>query len=225
GEALFFDGSNTGGSCSNCGNNGAAVMTLVADLFNDQTTLPVQLISFEARRKSGVNVLKWSTARELNSRSFDIERSQDARHFTEIGSVPAAGNAQETRHYEFVDQTTIAQNLYYRLRYTDLDGFSGYSPLRMVPGDAASQHVVLRLFRNPARDGQIDLIIDNDQPGITLSIRLLDGNGRPVQEIELLPDLGRSSACLDANALPPGWYVVAVHTTEGPLSSIPVILQ
>ena len=95
----------------------------------------------------------------------------------------------------------------------------------MVAGGPNESLLSVDLLRNPVRDGQIDLRIDNAHPGIALSIRLLDGTGRPVQVMELLPDLGRSTACLDVGALPPGWYVVAIQTPNESLPAIPVILQ
>ncbi|MDX1477873.1 MAG: lamin tail domain-containing protein [Saprospiraceae bacterium] len=225
GEALFFDGANSGGSCSNCGNNGATVMTLVADLFNDQTTLPVQLVRFEVRRTSNMHLLEWSTSEERNTLGFTIERSPDARHFAEIATVPAAGNSDGIRHYRYEERALAWNNTYYRLRFDDQDGSSGYSPLRMVAGESGSSLVTVELLRNPARSGQIDLRVDNARPGIALSIGLMDATGRPVRVTELLPDLGSSTACLDVGALPPGWYVVAIQTPNESLPAIPVILQ
>ena len=56
--------------------------------------LPVTLLYFNARKNTSTSsLLEWKTSQELNSSHFDVERSNDAMHYINIGKVLAAGNS------------------------------------------------------------------------------------------------------------------------------------
>ncbi len=82
-------------------------------------TLPIDLLSFEARNTEGGNLLTWKTANEINNKGFDIERSENpSNHWTTLGFVSAKNKAAT---YDFTDPTPPAI-AYYRLRQIDNDG-------------------------------------------------------------------------------------------------------
>ncbi len=93
---------------------------------------PVNLISFDARRSGNVNNLTWSTSQEQNTSRFAIERSNDGRNFTEIGTVAAAGNSNVTRNYRFTDANPAKGINYYRLRIIDTDNSFKFSDIKNV---------------------------------------------------------------------------------------------
>jgi hypothetical protein len=67
-------------------------------------------------------VLNWSTATEINSDHFTIERSGNGIDFTPIANIAAAGNSTTTLNYSYTDQTPLYGTNYYRLSETDRDG-------------------------------------------------------------------------------------------------------
>ncbi|MBP8822075.1 MAG: hypothetical protein KBH07_00355 [Flavobacteriales bacterium] len=69
------------------------------------STLPVELISFNAVGAHGGIQLDWTTASETNSAHFTVERSSDALSFMPLIRMPAAGNSQGYRTYSFLDKT------------------------------------------------------------------------------------------------------------------------
>jgi uncharacterized repeat protein (TIGR01451 family) len=92
--------------------------------------LPVLITSFAANLQNPNTVkVNWSTSMEANSDRFEIERSYDARIFTSIGTVSAAGTSNTTKNYSITnDVTTVASPIvYYRLKQIDIDGKSIYS--------------------------------------------------------------------------------------------------
>ena len=86
------------------------------------TVLPVELTKFTGYNDGDVNVLNWTTASELNSLKFEVEKSLDAINFTYIGERPAAGNSSLPLNYSLVDEHPIVGNNYYRLKMIDMDG-------------------------------------------------------------------------------------------------------
>ncbi len=84
--------------------------------------LPVELIGYDGVCNSGTVLLSWVTATEINSEKFIIEKSNDGIEFTHFANIPASGNSNEIRHYNFEDTDTEGNGSYYRLMQKDFDG-------------------------------------------------------------------------------------------------------
>ncbi|HEY6907066.1 MAG TPA: sialidase family protein, partial [Ignavibacteriaceae bacterium] len=67
-------------------------------------TVPVELVSFNARVSGGQNILEWQTSTEKNNRGFEVERSLDNIHFAARGFVAGNGTTTQIHNYTFTDQ-------------------------------------------------------------------------------------------------------------------------
>jgi hypothetical protein len=133
------------------------------------SSLPVELVSFEGTVSENGVQLSWSTATETNSDHFTVERTEDLMGFTDIGSLPAAGNSSISNEYTFRDDRAPAKELFYRLRQVDFDGKVHY------PG---------KLVRiNNQEAGRMPLIspIPNDGTHFTLNLTACDDRDVDVQ--------------------------------------------
>jgi len=85
--------------------------------------LPVELISFTAKRDGTLVVLTWGVATEINNNYFSIYRSKDFKTWEEIGRVIGAGNSSLMKYYTFShvenDKSAV---YYYKLTQTDFNG-------------------------------------------------------------------------------------------------------
>lgn len=110
------------------------------------SSLPVELVRFNAQAKDQKIVLNWTTASEENSRFFVLERSVDNDFFIDITSIPAKNIANS---YEFID-TDISPNTtyYYRLRQEDNDRSWNYSKI-ITAEYKTNSSVEVRIFPNP----------------------------------------------------------------------------
>ena len=125
-------------------------------------TLPVTLSSFAAENAGDKVAVKWTTAKEINSDYFAVERSADGYVFEEIGRKEAAGNNNTPLPYSFTDNTPLQGKSYYRLRQVDIDEKMVYSPavtvtrksnvITLSPSPAADL-LQIRLDETPAEDG------------------------------------------------------------------------
>jgi hypothetical protein len=94
----------------------------------NETALPVELLYFKGNAISTTNHLYWSTASELNSDYFLIEKSFDGIDWDLVGSVNASGNSSQTINYSLTDNDVRFGISYYRLKQFDFDGkFEIYS--------------------------------------------------------------------------------------------------
>ena len=113
------------------------------------TPLPVELLSFDAQRGANnrsVDVL-WTTASELNSDYFTIEKKKDGDDWWVIGTVDAAGTSTSTLNYQLVDHNPVLGNNYYRMKQVDVDGTTFTSEIRVVNFDDFGTTLI---YPNPA---------------------------------------------------------------------------
>jgi len=138
GTRFFSTGSNVAGQLG----DGTTTQSLRYD--RNAQPLPVQLLTFAARRTSAATVsLSWTTANELHNAGFGIEKSRDGSTFERVGFV--AGNCTSPLAHTYSLVVSEHAATYYRLAQTDLRGTITYSPVRWVSGAAG----VLTLYPNP----------------------------------------------------------------------------
>ncbi len=114
-------------------------------------SLPVELTTFKAQPNDQQQTqLTWTTARELNSSHFTVQRSSDGKNFETIRTVAAQGQSSGTVHYSILDANPAYGVNYYQLTQVDLDGTS--HRLRMVSVIVDSPENRLHaVFPNPSR--------------------------------------------------------------------------
>lgn len=118
--------------------------------FNAISTLPVELITFDATLVDDRKVsLDWETASEENSASYTVQRSKDLVVWNDISEVNAAGTSLEAINYQVWDNDPLAGLSYYRLKMIDISAEYSYSENRSVSlGDANT----LSVYPNPVSD-------------------------------------------------------------------------
>jgi hypothetical protein len=165
--------------------------------------LPVQLVRFTATRLAGGAVaLGWTTASELNSARFEVERSLGGVAFAPVATLGAAGSSSQAHTYTTHDANAPAGALYYRLRLVDQDGAATYSPAVTVATGAAAELV---LSPNPARD---QLYFAAEGAGAYTVRSLL---GQEVQRGAAVAGLNQ----LGVGSLPAGIYLLELRTSAG----------
>ncbi len=122
-------------------------LSTTAILLANQTTLPVNLISFSGKASSEGNVLLWSTAGEVNNEGFEIERAADGMTFEKIGFVAGKGTSSARGDYQFIDKQPLA-NAYYRLKQFDSDRSYTLSKSINLKNDAG---IGLIVYPNPVK--------------------------------------------------------------------------
>ncbi len=88
--------------------------------------LPVELLSFTAFTHQHTNTLKWTTATEVNSQGFDVERNLNGS-WAKIGFVAGHGTTNSANEYIFTDNLRSSTKIMYRLKQIDRDGAYTYS--------------------------------------------------------------------------------------------------
>jgi hypothetical protein len=149
-------------------------------LGTQSVALPIRLISFSGSRNKNISALQWVTAGEDNGDRFNIERSTDGLHFSQIASVDGKGGPGN--QYQLAD-TVGAPVLYYRIKVISAAGSYFYSRI-IVLRDNDSHNSYVRVMTNPVT-GSIPLQASVEKP-THLHLQLVDLNGREVLQQEIL---------------------------------------
>lgn len=139
---------------------GAAQYSIWNDDFtvNICTTLPVELVDFEARNLKGKVILNWKTMTEQNNDYFTIEKSTDGANFSEVTTVKGAGNSNKILHYNASDDEPATGISYYRLKQTDANKAFTYSQMVYVNSETEINPLV---YPNPST-GTFKMNIENE---------------------------------------------------------------
>ena len=161
--------------------------------------LPVTMKYFRGNAAENSTILEWETTAEINSSSFDIERSTDAVHFQTMATQAAAGNSKADKYYSYQDYSLPAGLYYYRLKQVDMDGSYEYS--RIISLRINSQAVV-KVFPNPVTE-QLSI-----QSEIEInSVEVINASGVSLQFNKVKTSLFE----LDMRSFPSGLYVIRVN--------------
>lgn len=114
------------------------------------SVVPVQLLSFDAKRKSDIEVkVKWKTTNEWNNKEFVVQRSiGNSDAFMNVGLVPADYSPAFVHSYTFLDKNDDENISYYRLQQIDIANEFKYSRIIAFKGNPA--HESISVYPNPA---------------------------------------------------------------------------
>ncbi len=134
-------------------------------------SLPVDLVSFTAKKVNQDAVLEWSTSREVNSGFYYVERSLNGTDFYPIAQVQSAGNTNALTQYTYLDANIPSGRVYYRLVQYDLDGRYTHSNIVLVNNTKGPEVVVAP---NPFAD-YTTLLINGTDAGVYVKLYNLEG--------------------------------------------------
>ena len=165
--------------------------------------LPLTLLEFKGRVVDREALLSWKTSDEVNTSSFDIERSTDGRSFAAVGNI-AAISQPGINAYSFTDVNVGSLGIpvvYYRLKLIDIDGRFTYSNIITLVMD---NKINVVFYPNPVMNNAT-LTITVNQPAY-LQARIIDNVGSVVRQQQWNVGPGNTSLPVDLSKLSKGMY-------------------
>ncbi|WP_149244297.1 LamG-like jellyroll fold domain-containing protein [Dyadobacter sp. 32] len=160
------------------------------------TALPLRLISFTGTQEATTNNLKWQTADEVNTLSFELESSRDGRSFEKVATIDAVSAGDNS--YGYTDRSIYKGIVYYRLRMIDIDGTFSYSRMVWLSREGKG---AINLYPNPTTD-HLTLSLDNGL--INSEAKLYDASGKLLQTIKI----ASAEELINVKNLPTGVYII-----------------
>ncbi|CAF3927832.1 unnamed protein product, partial [Rotaria sp. Silwood1] len=115
----------------------------------DGIVTPVKFRNYNLKLANEKQIINsWTTATEVNTSHFNIQRSVDGKNFENAGKVDAKGFGS---NYSFTDYLTnnLNSTIYYRLEVVDFNGTKTYSDIKSI---RINNTQAISIFPNPAKN-------------------------------------------------------------------------
>ncbi|GEM_PF-801040 len=134
-------------------NNGATLdgraLAQAEVTFIGNTVLPVEMVAFTAAANRLNADLQWSTATEVNSYGFEIERRQ-TENWEKVGFVTGAGTSNAPHDYTYSDNSLSPGRYVYRIKQIDNNGtFAYYGSAEVEVGITEKKFSLESNYPNP----------------------------------------------------------------------------
>ncbi len=185
--------------------------------------LPVTFINITAAITSNAIAVNWKASCDNMTDRFEIEKSVDGRQFKSIGLLKApVVTAACLIDQSYADHNPVAGNNYYRIKGVDKDGKFAYSPIARIKF-GGNNATAIQLYPNPAKD-VVNVQMMNLAPG-KYTLRLLDANGKLVQNTAITVQLNYQQQMLQVSKLNAGNYILNVINENGKVVSSKQLLK
>ena len=181
--------------------------------------VPITLIDFKGtyNTATGSSLLLWSTATELNSKVFMIERSNDGgSSFSTIGSVNSRGTSNTVMQYQYPDKNPPNGINLYRLKEIDLDGKFQYSNIVSIEVKRR-EGVIYSLYPVPAKN--YSFLYSSETTTKMVDISIIDALGKIIKQQRSYID-NTQPAKLDLSSISPGIYFVRIVSAKNQSTTI-----
>jgi hypothetical protein len=163
--------------------------------------IPLKLLYFNATIIQNDVLVSWKTTNEINTHSFDVERSTDGRNFIKAGKVTAMNSSSE-QIYNYTDAGAALLNtskLYYRLKITDNDGRYNNSQIVLLH---LSQSNSITVYPNPV--SSTTTLSFSNKALLKTIVKLTDMQGKRVKQFTI----NSYQQQIDMSHLPNGLYIL-----------------
>jgi len=168
--------------------------------------IPVDLTSFEVKKKGSMAALDWATASEINNSHFEVMRSNDGSSFEYLGEVAGAGTSTAANNYSFMDERPLEGINYYRLTQYDYNGDREFSDIQQIEFQYNGNGRV-RAMPNPV---STSLTLSADEFLGEMKMILIDKTGKVI--FDQVVDQNESINMVD---IPSGVYIMKLYDTSG----------
>ena len=187
--------------------DGIAIITL--NIIDCAPALSVNLLSFTGKLQNNRALLNWSTSREDEPVSFEVERSTDGVSFLPIATMAGVNNPLlHLNQYQFLDTAMLTGRTFYRLIMLTGSGHRKVSHTVQLNGSAPV--FVVKNIVNPFTS-LLSFDVDVAEGG-KLEVTVSDARGRQVKKKSYVAHAGLNNLMLsDVDGLSTGVYVMQVQ--------------
>jgi DNA-directed RNA polymerase beta' subunit len=153
-------------------------------------------------------LIEWTTAEEINSATYEVQKSVDAKNWNTIAYVMAAVNSSSTSNYSYKDKELTSSLIYYRIKEVDQNGSITYTSIRSIRTETSaslnnikienSEHTVFIQFQQQVKGN--------------VMIRFISLSGQILTQQVVNQPVGQLT--LNANSNLKGNYIVSVSNGQ-----------
>jgi len=174
-------------------------------------SLGIELVSFNGYPRQEGNLLRWTTASEINNAHFVLQCASDGQTFSNIATIKGKDNSSTTQNYQFLDKNATAGLSYYRLMQYDIDGSGKQVGVLSISRQTAANTpplVLSQLYPNPAIS-KIHIQYIANITNATI-VKIFDLSGKERYTANLSPNIGVNDLDIVLGDWQPGVYYVRI---------------
>ena len=183
-------------------------------------SLPVKLISFDAKQKDENIQLSWSIASAINNDYFMVEHSSDGEVFSALEKIDGVGTSNGIMHFAVIDKHPFAGMNYYRLKMVDYDGSFEYSPIRSLSNELNDFYLPYNYFKA----GSAITVSYNTKTSTNYNVNIYDINGGLKFFLQGFASAGEGQFLLPSE-LESGIYIVSINKNDEVVLSRRILIQ
>lgn len=192
-------------------------------VFRQKRFAPVNAILSVRRLNDQTNILNWKVENEIDISTYVAERSSNGHIFSPVFSKTPSANNGVLALYSGQDENNFPSAVFYRIKFTGINGSVGYSNIVELPAIAADPFVEVR--PNPVLGETIQLHFRNFPSG-KYNARLINTNGQVVYRVIILIDQSFGIKVLNTGkSLSSGTYQLELSGTDHRKYPLTVIIQ
>ena len=184
-------------------------------------TLPFTSIKFTGERVGNGNQLKWTVTNEIDVKLYELQRSTNGINFNaivNIGSKASITTSNAKLDYSFIDNNSIANDGYYRVKQIAKDGSISFSNVILLKGLKVTGFVVGNIYPNPAKDVLNVVIASALAKNVAVIITGIDG--KQIIKTNRAVGQGDNNLQIQLTKLSAGSYTIFVADANGNKSNI-----
>ncbi|HMU15775.1 MAG: hypothetical protein JST41_12410 [Bacteroidetes bacterium] len=171
--------------------------------------LPVELTAYNAACDGGKVKVTWTTASEIGTDRYVIEKSANAMEWAPIGEVAAAGNSTSQITYTYYDED-VRGMAYYRLSQVDVNEQVNVLPVMVAGCDATNTEI-----NNAWDDGALLNVVVSSTDAYVYDLVLTDMQGRTILNAgSQAINPGYTTLRVNKNGIATGLYMVMLQNSQ-----------
>jgi hypothetical protein len=178
-------------------------------VFNTITPLALKFINTSAIKHGDKVDVQWAVASQDGIRTYDVERSSDAKSFSKIGTVTVSAD----NTYNYADEAPLNGSNYYRIKAIARSSNSGvYSNIVRVNMNSVGAE--LNVYPNPVKGGQLQVSVSNLTTGV-YNISLYNAAGQKAATKQISYEGGSAVVDMNVASLANGIYIMHLTNDKG----------
>ncbi len=169
---------------------------------------PIECASFTGEVLTEGNMLKWTSATEVDNDFYTITRSTDGENFETIATVDGAGTSMEAINYSYIDKEATSGTSYYRITQTDFNGASAQvcEVVTLTRGEDAFGFINV----GPIPVINIVTVVFNANVNTEAQINIYNITGEKVGTQNQTIQAGLNSLAVDMSDYTTGLYLISI---------------
>lgn len=160
-------------------------------VYKKPAPLPIYFITVNASPLEQTIVIKWITANEVTSVTYELEKSLDGINFSKISTFKPLADTKGEGSYEWVDANVTTGDFFYRVKSINTIGDVLYSKTIKIKMENSISAKNIVVAGNPITNNTITLQLNNIDKGI-YNLKVINMQGQLIKQF-LIDYAGGSS--------------------------------